>query len=143
VSSQPEGRSKGASSMLSGASARIRQINPAAAKTSTASGVAGAKDLASMAVAYAKQETVAPLKGLARYAAYGMAAALFFSTGLVLFALGALRGIQDATGAADAQRGGLDGSWSWVPYLLAVVVCVAILGLVALAAKRAVQSVTR
>ena len=129
--------------MLSGASARIRQINPAAAKTSTASGVAGVKELASMAVGYAKQETVAPLKGLARYAAYGFVSAIFFATGLFLFALGGLRGIQAATGAADRKAGGLDGNLSWLPYLLAVLVCLALLGLVALAAKRAVQSVTR
>ncbi len=141
MSSQPEGRSKGASSMLSQASSRIRQINPAAAKTSTASGVAGVKELASMAVGYAKQETVGPLKGLARYAGYGFAAAIFFSTGLFLVALGALRGIQAATGAADNKRGGLDGNLSWLPYLLAVLVCLLLLGLVALAAKRAVKSI--
>lgn len=143
MSSQPEGRSKSPSTMLSSASSRIRQINPAAAKTSTASGVSGVKELASMAVSYAKQETVAPLKGLARYAAYGFTAALFFSTGLFLVALGALRAIQAATGASDTKSGGLDGHLSWLPYLLAVLVCLALLGLVGLAARRAVKSVTR
>ncbi len=130
----------GGASMLTQAGAKLRQINPNAAKTSTRSGIAGVKDLASTAVAYAKQETVGPLKGLARYAGFGFAAALLFGTSLVLAALGALRGIQAATGAVDSKRGGFDGSLSFLPYLLAVLVCVLLLAFVGWSAVKATRS---
>ncbi len=142
MASNSDGKTNPAS-VLSQASSRIRQINPNAAKSSTSSGITGVKELASMAVTYAKQETVAPLKGLGRYAAFGFASAICFATGLFLLALGALRGIQAATGADDNTRGGLDGSLSWIPYLLGVLVCVVLLGLIGLAAKRAAKSVTK
>jgi hypothetical protein len=134
----------GAASMLTQASSRIRQINPNAAKTSTASGVTGVKELAAMAVSYAKQETVAPLKGLGRYAAFGFASAFCFAAGLFMLALGALRGIQAWSGANDAeQHGTLSGHLSWLPYLLAILVCAALLGLIGYAAKRATRAVSR
>jgi hypothetical protein len=142
VASQNSG-STGSKQVLSQASQRIRQINPNAAKASTASGINGVKELASMAVGYAKQETVAPLKGLARYAGFGFAAAICFTTGLFLFGLGALRGIQAASGAIDAKRGGFDGSLSWLPYLLGVLVCSVVLGVIGFFAARAAKSVTR
>ncbi len=128
------------SSLLTGAGAKLRQINPNAAKTSTKSGVAGVKELASTAVAYAKQETVGPLKGLGRYAAYGFASSIFFATSFVLAGLAALRGIQDATGADDAKRGGLDHHWSWAPYFLAMLVCLVLLALVGWSAVRATRT---
>jgi hypothetical protein len=137
------GGSRAPSAMLSQASQRIRQINPNAAKASTTSGISGVKELGAMAVAYAKQETVAPLKGLARYAAFGFAAAVCFSTGLFLLALGSLRAIQAATGAVDSDRGGFDGSLTWLPYLLAVLVCTLLLAIIGFAAVRATKSVSR
>ncbi len=140
---QSDAKTSSPTSMLSQASNRIRQINPNAAKSSTASGVTGVKELASMAITYAKQETVAPLKGLGRYAAFGFASAICFATGLFLLALGALRGIQAATGAIDNKRGGFDGSLTWIPYLLGVLVCVLLLVFIGLAAKRAAKSVTK
>jgi hypothetical protein len=135
-----DGTTGGAAGFANQAAARIRTINPNAAKTSTTSGIAGVKELGSMAVAYTKQETVAPLKGLARYVAWGLAAALCFSTGLFLFALGALRGIQAWSGAADAKDGGLDGNWTFVPYLLAALVCIAVLAVIGVAALKATKS---
>jgi hypothetical protein len=143
VAPNSDAKTNSPASMLSQATSRIRQINPNAAKTSTASGVNGVKELASMAVTYAKQETVAPLKGLGRYAAFGFASATCFATGLFLLALGALRGIQAATGAVDSKRGGLDGSLNWIPYLLGVLVCVLLLAFIGLAAKRAAKSVSK
>jgi hypothetical protein len=143
VAPNSDAKSSSPASMLSQASSRIRQINPNAAKSSTASGVTGVKELASMAVSYAKQETVAPLKGLGRYAAAGFSSAICFATGLFLLALGALRGIQAATGASDNKRGGLDGSLNWIPYLLAVLVCVLLLAFIGIAAKRAAKSVSK
>lgn len=131
--------SGGASSFLTSAGSKLRQINPNAAKESSRSGIAGVKDLASTAVAYAKQETVGPLKGLGRYALWGFISAIFFATALILAALGALRGLQAATGADDVERGGLDGSYTWLPYLMAVGVCVVLLAIVGFCAVRATR----
>jgi len=65
--------------------------------------------------AYAKQETIEPIKGLGRYAAMGLAGSVLLSVGLVLLTLGGLRALQTETGDTFA------GSWSWAPYLIALV----------------------
>ena len=118
----------------------MRQINPALAKESAQSGVGGVKDVLQMSVSYAKQETLEPLKSAGRYAAFGLAAAMFIGTGLVLVMLGALRGIQLVTGATDDKRGGLDGSWSWAPYLLTFVVCLLVIGAIFAAMRRSLRT---
>jgi hypothetical protein len=125
---------------LGGAAAKLRQINPALAKESAQSGVGGVKDVMQLAVSYAKQETVEPLKDAGRYAAFGVAAAMLIGTGLVLVMLGALRGIQLLTGATDDKRGGLDGSWSWAPYLIAVAVCLVVIGGIVTALRRSLRT---
>lgn len=72
---------------------------------------------------YAKQETVGPLKGAGRWIAVGAGAALALGLGLFLLLLGLLRLIQtEFDGLAT-------GGSSWVPYLIVLVVCVALLGL--------------
>jgi membrane protein DedA with SNARE-associated domain len=63
-----------------------------------------------MVVAYAKQETVEPLKGIGRFLAFGVLGALLTSIGLVALAVAGLRAIQVETGDR------LTGGWSWVPY---------------------------
>lgn len=68
---------------------------------------------------YVKQETVGPLKGAGRWLAFGTAASLVLGLGIFLVVLGVLRLLQ--TELPDT----FDGSWSWVPYLLALVVCLA------------------
>lgn len=75
-----------------------------------------ASDLVDSVKAYAIQETVGPLKGAARWLAYGTAASVCLGLGTVLLGLGVLRLSQDAGGKA------LDGSWSFVHYLVASVV---------------------
>ncbi len=134
------GEASGVAATFAQASSKLRAINPNAAKNSTLSGIAGVKDLASTAVAYAKQETVAPLKGLGRYVGWALISTVFLSTGLMLAGLGALRGIQALTGADDAKRGGLDNTLSWVPYVAAFGVCLLLIGLVVFAAMRATRS---
>jgi hypothetical protein len=64
--------------------------------------------------AYAKQETVEPIRGLGRYAAFGIAGSLLLSIGLVLLLLGGLRALQTETGDT------FEGNWSWAPYLIAL-----------------------
>lgn len=72
-----------------------------------------AGDLVATVKAYALQETVGPLRGAARWLAYGTAASLSLGLGILLLALGVLRLSQDLGGSA------LDGAWSFVHYLVA------------------------
>jgi formate-dependent nitrite reductase membrane component NrfD len=74
-----------------------------------------AAELWDLVRAYAKQETLEPLKGIGRYAALGIAGSLLLSIGLVLLLLGGLRALQTQTGDT------FDGQWSWAPYLIAIV----------------------
>ena len=66
---------------------------------------------------YAKQETLGPLKGAGRWLALGTAGAVFLGLGLVLVLLGVLRLLQTETDA-------FDGGFSWVPYVVVLVLCV-------------------
>ena len=84
-------------------------------------------ELWEMTVSYAKQETVEPLKGLGRFVAFGVGAALLGGIGIILLTLSALRALQTQT------DGHLGGNLNWVPYLVALV----LLGvLIALAVTR-------
>lgn len=85
-----------------------------AADPSETSLPAQAAQLWDLVRAYAKQETIEPIKGLGRYAAMGIAGSVFLSIGLVLLALGGLRALQTETGDT------FTGNWSWAPYLIAL-----------------------
>ena len=74
---------------------------------------------------YAKQEVKDPLKGVLRFLGFGLAGALLLGTGLLLLAVGLLRALQTQTGEH------LHGNWSWVPYVVVLVVCIAVIGLLA------------
>jgi hypothetical protein len=89
-----------------------------------------ASELWQLVVDYLKQETVAPVKRLGRFVAMGLAGALLLSVGVVLLAVGGLRVLQTELGTP------FEDSWSWVPYLIILVVC----GLVAGLAARAIGS---
>lgn len=84
-------------------------------------------ELKDLVVEYAKQQTVVPAKGLARYVAFGMAGAVALAIGLGLAFLAGLRALQTETGRTFAARN------SWLPYLicLAGVLVVAALAAVA------------
>lgn len=88
-----------------------------------------ATELWDLVRAYAKQQTIEPIKGLARYAAFGIAGSLLLGTGVVLLVLAVLRVLQEETGSA------LDGNLSFAPYLLTLLVCAGVIG-AALAAIR-------
>jgi hypothetical protein len=64
---------------------------------------------------YAKQETIEPLRGAVRWLAFGVAGALAIGLGLVLTVVGVLRLSQDLL---DSQ---LNGSWSFVHYMITAV----------------------
>ena len=80
--------------------------------------------------AYAKQETVEPVKGLGRFVAFGVAGSLLLGTGSVLLALSILRALQNETGSV------FDGTWSFVPYLITLVVCAVVIAAAASAIGR-------
>lgn len=77
-------------------------------------------DVFDLVKAYARQETLGPLKGAGRWLGYGVAAALCLAGGLVLVALGLLRFIQTQWDTV------FDGAWSFVPYLIVLVVVAAV-----------------
>ena len=80
------------------------------------------QELKELLVAYAKQETLDPLRNLGRFLGYGLGAVVLFCIGTLFLALAALRAMQTQTGDVFV------GFWSWVPYVVVV------LGLVGVAA---------
>jgi hypothetical protein len=92
-----------------------------------------AVELKDLVVAYAKQETLEPIKGLGRFIAFGVAGSILLAVGLVLLVLALLRGLQ--TELADT----FDGNFSFAPYLITLVVC----GVVVALAARAIGAAKR
>jgi hypothetical protein len=82
------------------------------------------RELQALVVAYAKQETLEPIKGLGRYLGLGLAAAVLMGTGIMFLEIGALRVLQDQTGTT------FTGNWSWAPYAIVVVASVIVAALV-------------
>lgn len=84
-------------------------------------------ELKDLLIAYAKQETIDPLRNLGRYLGYGLGGMVLITGGVLFLALSLLRLLQDETGSIFA------GFWKWVPYLfVGAILC----GLVALAVSR-------
>jgi len=73
--------------------------------------------------AYAKQETLGPLKGAGRWLAFGAIGSLLLGLGLFLLLLGGLRFLQTKFDTT------FDGAWSWAPYLIVVAVAAVILAI--------------
>lgn len=84
-------------------------------------------DIVDYVKAYAKQETIGPLKGAGAWLGYGAAAALLVSFGIVLLLVGLLRMLQ-----VEWVRSA-SGSWSWLAYLITLLVAG---GVIALAISR-------
>lgn len=80
-------------------------------------------ELVEFVKAYAKQETVGPLKGAGRWIGFGAAGAVCLGLGLSLLLLGLLRLLQSEWGWTQSQ------GHSWLPYLIVLVACVALLAL--------------
>jgi Putative Actinobacterial Holin-X, holin superfamily III len=81
------------------------------------------RELKELVIAYAKQETLDPLKGLGRYISYGILGALLIGTGIMFLAIGALRALQ-----GDHRGPHFNGNMSWAPYAIVVVGALAVAG---------------
>jgi hypothetical protein len=79
-------------------------------------------ELFRLVVAYARQETVDPLKSLLRYVLWGVSGAVLLATGSVLLALAVVRLLETETGRH------LSGSLTWVPYAGGLIFGVAVAG---------------
>ena len=75
------------------------------------------REIGTMLVEYVKQETLDPIKGLARFVAVGLAGMVVTGIGIVLLLLGGVRLLQDEAGSA------FDGHLKFLPYVFALIVC--------------------
>jgi H+/Cl- antiporter ClcA len=87
---------------------------------------------------YLKEETLQPLKELGRFVLFGAIGSVFVGFGLTMLLLGGLRFLQDEFRV-------LDGSLSWLPYVIVVLLAALVMGLtlwriVAGAAKRRLKT---
>jgi hypothetical protein len=69
--------------------------------------------------AYAKQETLGPLKGVGRSIGLGLAGVLCLGIGVIFLLVAVLRVLQTETSA-------FDGKWSFVPYVIDLVLAIVI-----------------
>jgi hypothetical protein len=91
------------------------------ASKSTDSGQIG--EVIDLVKAYAKQETLGPLKGIGQKIGWGLAGAFSLGVSLFFISLGLLRLVQTKIPRIS------HGAWSWVPYLMIFVFCVLVTAL--------------
>lgn len=93
------------------------------AARSVSSSVDLVSDVVDSVKAYAVQETVGPIKGAFRWVGVGLLAALCLGIATLYGSMAILRASQDLGGTV------LDGGWSFVHYLITVVVLAAVVSL--------------
>lgn len=81
-------------------------------------------EIKELALRYIKEETVKPLKDLGRFVVWGAAGSVFVGFGILLLLLGSLRFLQE-------QFLVLNGSLSWLPYLIVVVLAALVIAFTA------------
>jgi hypothetical protein len=74
-----------------------------------------AKELVDLVVAYAKQETLEPLKGLGKKAAFGVGGAVLLGIGGMFCSIGALRAMQTETDWFEEHNA------TYLPYIVTVI----------------------
>ncbi|MGH9104041.1 MAG: hypothetical protein ACRDYD_13835 [Acidimicrobiales bacterium] len=79
-------------------------------------------ELGDLVVAYLRQRTIAPLKGLLRFLAFGLSGSFALGFGLILLLVAILRLLQDETGTT------FTGDLSWLPYVITAAVCLFLAG---------------
>ena len=82
------------------------------AEKSTATEKQGIGDVVDLIKAYARQETVDPLKGAGRWVGLGLAGSILLMIGGVALTLALLRFLQEEGGSWTT------GNLSWLPYLI-------------------------
>lgn len=87
-------------------------------------------EIVDLVVAYARQETIEPLRGAGRWIMWGLASMILVSLGTVLVALGLLRLVQDLSSEV------FDGGWSFVPYVFGTVFAVVVVGIALFQVRR-------
>lgn len=87
-------------------------------------------DLVAMLRRYLIQETIGPLKAIARGVMIALGGAVLFAIGGLIVLVGVLRVMQSETGAAFA------GNWSFVPYVVTAFAGLLLIGLAALVTFR-------
>lgn len=92
------------------------------ARTGTQGTIDTLRELWKLLVAYARQETVDPLRSLGRSLGWGLAGAILIGASTVFGALAVLRLLQSETSV-------FDDSLSWLPYLLVALLMVLVAGL--------------
>jgi hypothetical protein len=79
-------------------------------------------ELWELVLAYLKQETTQPLKALGRVVGFGVAGSLLIGIGVTFVAIGLLRLLQTEVDA-------FGGNWTFVPYLIVIVVLIGVAAL--------------
>ena len=87
-------------------------------------------EIVDLVVAYARQETIEPLRGAGRWILWGVVSMAFVSVGMVLVALGLLRLVQDVSSEV------FDGAWSFVPYVFGTVFAVLVVAVALFQVRR-------
>ena len=77
-----------------------------------------ARDLVDLVIAYAKQETVEPLKRLLKNAGLGLGGALLLGVGGIFCSVGALRAMQSETDFFERHN------LTYLPYFLTVLILI-------------------
>lgn len=82
------------------------------------------EDIRDLFIQYVKEETVQPLKDLGTFILWGTLGSVFVGFGFAILLFAALRFLQE-------QFRVLDGSLSWLPYLIVAVLGIAVMALTA------------
>jgi hypothetical protein len=82
------------------------------------------EELRDLFIRYVKEETIKPVKDLGRFVLWGVIGSVFVAFGVVLLLLGSLRYLQ-------WQFPVLDGSLSWLPYVIVAALSMLVIGLTA------------
>ena len=92
----------------------------------TATQKQGIGDVVDLIKAYARQETVDPLKGAGRWVGLGVAGSLLLMIGGIAMTLALLRFLQEEGGSWTT------GNLSWLPYIITFVVLIVVIAVLAL-----------